>query len=527
MTDTAVSTANERPAMDAIFGKLWHDPGEVGRPRLVGAALGVGVLAAVVVPYRAPGLGTFLVLAGALTVVAAAGRRRRTSLRLGSGVLCLLLATTVLLRDALWIVALCVLAAGAVAALALCHGRSFLGIVASAVAVPLATLRGLPWLARSLTTVGGPVQMWPLLRTVLVSLALLVTFGALFASADALFARWVDLLLPDVSLDGLFVRLFVLGVVTVATLAGVYVALVPPSVERLTLARSRPVRRFEWAVPVGLVIGTFVVFLVAQLTALFGGHAYLRRTTGLTYADYVHQGFGQLTVATALTLAVIATAVRRASRHTATERAWLRILLGLLCALTLVVVASALYRMHVYEEAYGFTRLRVLGPFSKAGSGSCSSSCCWPGSGSAGDGCLAPLSSAVQGCCWRWRRSTPTATSPSATSRGTSRRVRSTGPTSAGSPPTPYRRSMCCRNRCAAARWGCATPTVGTGWSGTSVGSAPPPSSTSRRVRGTARPWMTGCEQRTAVAAQERPLLTSRRVAAPRSRRRTESCSAC
>jgi hypothetical protein len=28
--------------------------------------------------------------------------------------------------------------------------------------------------------------------------------------------------------------------------------------------------------------------------------------------------------------------------------------------LTLVVVASALYRMHVYQEAYGFTRLRLL-----------------------------------------------------------------------------------------------------------------------------------------------------------------------
>ena len=28
--------------------------------------------------------------------------------------------------------------------------------------------------------------------------------------------------------------------------------------------------------------------------------------------------------------------------------------------LTLVVVASALYRMHVYQEAYGFTQLRLL-----------------------------------------------------------------------------------------------------------------------------------------------------------------------
>jgi hypothetical protein len=34
--------------------------------------------------------------------------------------------------------------------------------------------------------------------------------------------------------------------------------------------------------------------------------------------------------------------------------------LGALCVMTLVVVVSALYRMHLYEEAYGFTRLRLL-----------------------------------------------------------------------------------------------------------------------------------------------------------------------
>ena len=28
--------------------------------------------------------------------------------------------------------------------------------------------------------------------------------------------------------------------------------------------------------------------------------------------------------------------------------------------MTIVVVVSALYRMHLYEEAYGFTRLRLL-----------------------------------------------------------------------------------------------------------------------------------------------------------------------
>ena len=65
-------------------------------------------------------------------------------------------------------------------------------------------------------------------------------------------------------------------------------------------------------------------------------------------------------MATALTLLVVWAAARKAPRTTAVDRVWLRGSLGLLCVLTLVVVASALHRMHVYQEAYGFTRLRLL-----------------------------------------------------------------------------------------------------------------------------------------------------------------------
>ena len=119
-------------------------------------------------------------------------------------------------------------------------------------------------------------------------------------------------------------------------------------------------RAVEWLVPVGLVVALYAGFVVAQATAMFGGHAYLQETTGLTYAEYVHQGFGQLTVATLLILAVTGAAARKAPRATARDRLVLRVALGLLGLLPLLVVASALYRMHVYEEAYGFTELRVL-----------------------------------------------------------------------------------------------------------------------------------------------------------------------
>jgi two-component system sensor histidine kinase BaeS len=119
-------------------------------------------------------------------------------------------------------------------------------------------------------------------------------------------------------------------------------------------------RLWEWAVPVAIVVALFAAFVVAQAAALFGGHDYVSSTTGLTYAEYVHEGFGQLTAATGLTLATVAVAVRKAPRATGRERLVLRGMLGALCLLTLVVVASALHRMDLYQQAYGFTVLRLV-----------------------------------------------------------------------------------------------------------------------------------------------------------------------
>ncbi|HEU0042608.1 MAG TPA: DUF4173 domain-containing protein, partial [Jiangellaceae bacterium] len=165
---------------------------------------------------------------------------------------------------------------------------------------------------------------------------------------------------PDLELDSFVLRAFLTVAVGGVVLAATYLALNPPSVEPGARPARSVAHRYEWLAPVLLVDGVFLVFLGAQATVIFGGHDYLERTTGLTYAEYVHQGFGQLTVATALTLLVVWAAARKAPRTAAADLAWLRGSLGLLCVLTLVVVASALYRMHVYQEAYGFTRLRLL-----------------------------------------------------------------------------------------------------------------------------------------------------------------------
>jgi hypothetical protein len=351
----------QRPFLDDVFGEFWPERDLTARPRYVVAALASGLLAAVVLPFRDAGIGTALVLGTVSAVAASADRRLRTPYHVAAAVLCTLLIATVAVRDAEWITFLCLVAAFAVGVAVLAEGRTLPGLVASGLAVPLAALRGLPWLGRSLTASRRSSSWAPAVRTVGLSALLVLVFGLLFASADALFASWAAAVVPDVTLDTWFLRAFVTLLFGGLTLTGVYVALNPPQVERLAIPAGRPVRRpFEWLVPVGVVTALFAVFVIAQLAVMFGGHDYLQRTTGLTYAAYVHQGFGQLTVATVLTLGVVALAARKAPRATPRDRLVLRAVLGLLCLLTLVVVASALYRMHVYEEAYGFTRLRLL-----------------------------------------------------------------------------------------------------------------------------------------------------------------------
>jgi hypothetical protein len=80
----------------------------------------------------------------------------------------------------------------------------------------------------------------------------------------------------------------------------------------------------------------------------------------MTFSNYAVQGFGQLVVVTLLTLLIIACASRWSPRETPSDRSTLRGILGVLVALSLVVVASAVYRMWLYMNELGWTRERLF-----------------------------------------------------------------------------------------------------------------------------------------------------------------------
>jgi signal transduction histidine kinase len=357
-TPTAVPPAAS-PVIDPLFGRHWPDvPG--GRRDVVLVAAGVGVLAGVLLPYRDPGLAMFLVLAAAGASVWWAARHRRDPFTITCMVLAALCCLPVVLLDAPWIGVLCVFAGVASMIIGVTRGTRIPEYVVAGIAWPLSAIRGLPWLGRSVRGIVGDGRAPRIAVTVAWSVLGLLVFGVLFASADAVVAGWADTVLPDLTIQSFVFRVFVAVFVGCATLGAAYLALNPPDVSAVPGRTARPAaRRFEWLVPVLVVDAVVAVFVAAQAAVLFGGHDYVQRTTGLTYAEYVHQGFGQLTVATLLTLLVVWAASRRVGTDPRDVLA-MRLSLGLLCALTLVVVVSALHRMHLYQQAYGFTQARLV-----------------------------------------------------------------------------------------------------------------------------------------------------------------------
>ncbi|MFF9869067.1 DUF4153 domain-containing protein [Streptomyces sp. NPDC013953] len=311
------------------------------------------------------GLNLFLVAIpaalAAYFAAAAAGRRLRPWTAVwGTGGLALLVVPA--LRDAGWPTFLAVVTAVGVGSLALHGSRTWRGIVLGPIGLAESVASGIGWGWRGLRDrAGGSQGRWgPVLRTTAVAAGLLVVFGALFAGADAAFADLLGSLTPDIdSVADTPLRLFLFALGLVGALAAARTAAAPLRWDRLEARPGRPRGRLEWALPLIVLNLLFAVFNAVQLAVLFGGYEKVLSETGLTYAEYARQGFWQLLWATLLTLVVIAFALRWAPREGGRDRTLVRSVLGSLCLLTLVVVASALRRMDLYVDAYGLTRLRI------------------------------------------------------------------------------------------------------------------------------------------------------------------------
>jgi hypothetical protein len=341
--------------------KLWEaDTESSASPFVLPAAIAVGVLAAFTLRLESVGSALLICGTGALAVAFLARGRRPGAWDLLLAGLAIALAVVGTVRAAEWLVAVSLAGAVALGTTALVGARTWTGIGVGVFAPAIAPTRAIAWLRRTLGSQPVPnLQAWAGgLMVAAVTAIMLGVFGALFVAADPVFGQVIGRATPSWDVPVLVRRLLTGVAVAAACLLAGFLAQRPPTTDVLAPPAGKPVPRWAWTVPLAMLDLLFAVFVVVQLTVLFGGREHVLQTEGLTFAEYARQGFAQLLVVTLLTLGVAAGAVRVAGRAGA-ERVLIRLLLGPLCMLTLVVVASALHRMSLYEKEFGFTRLRV------------------------------------------------------------------------------------------------------------------------------------------------------------------------
>ena len=123
------------------------------------------------------------------------------------------------------------------------------------------------------------------------------------------------------------------------------------------------VRTLTWGVALAHVVAVFGLYVGANAGTLFAGHAHVRARGTVTYAEYLHEGFAQVSVATLLAVSCVVLGhvllrPRDGGARVAGGKALVAVELALL-VLVGVTLASCAHRLAIYEEAYGYTYLRL------------------------------------------------------------------------------------------------------------------------------------------------------------------------
>ena len=196
------------------------------------------------------------------------------------------------------------------------------------------------------------------LRGLALALPVVMVFFLLLGAADPTFAAWREALremLGDLSMIGrlLFFALLFIG------LLGFYgIALRPPAISASSTP-SQPraaLTDVERTIVLGSVGALFALFLALQVSYLFGNPG-ARPGSGLSFAEAIHRGFGEITIVVTLCAGLIIGLDRHAIRGSTESR--IRALSFVLVAECLLLLASAYHRLASYEAAYGYTSFRL------------------------------------------------------------------------------------------------------------------------------------------------------------------------
>ena len=210
------------------------------------------------------------------------------------------------------------------------------------------------------------LNLWPILRGIVIAIPILAIFAALFASADTIFSNQLNAFLKlffnlDKLPEYIFRLCYILFIAYI--LAGVFLHAALHSKNEKLLGEEKPlITQFlgftETAIVLGSVIVLFTAFVIVQFRYFFGGQANLG-VGGLTDSEYARRGFGELAAVAFLSLLMIIGLSTITRREDESQKRAYSGLSVVLVALVMVILVSAYQRLTLNELAHGFFRLRT------------------------------------------------------------------------------------------------------------------------------------------------------------------------
>lgn len=206
---------------------------------------------------------------------------------------------------------------------------------------------------------------WPVLRGLVIALPIVAIFAALLAAGDAIFNQELDSFFKLLNLQNLPEFIFRLVYILVAAyaLAGVFLHAAERSTDEKLMGEDKAsglhfLGFTEASIVLGSVVLLFLAFVIIQFQYFFGGQAYVA-SQGFTYSEYARHGFGELVTVAFFSLALILGLSAVAQRQAGLQRNLFSGLSAAIVALVMVMLFSAYQRLVLYEQAYGFSRLRT------------------------------------------------------------------------------------------------------------------------------------------------------------------------
>jgi hypothetical protein len=208
----------------------------------------------------------------------------------------------------------------------------------------------------------GIRRLGSVLLGIVMALPVVVMLGAILASADPIFS---DMLQKMFSLQNLPEYLFRFTYIVVGAylLIGLYLHAVLPKKEfdKPDTNKAGMTSFLGWtecAIVLGAVDILFILFVVIQVKYLFGGVANIS-AAGYTYSEYARRGFGELVAVAVISLVIYLVMHGITKLESKGKKISFTVLSGIMLAMVLVMLASSLQRLMLYESAYSYSELRT------------------------------------------------------------------------------------------------------------------------------------------------------------------------